>query len=105
MQQAAQKVKEAEENYQWLLSLRTDYDDMLRLEGEFPALDKKIGNFIAKVTTLEKTESEESAKLIQVTQDEKEANELLQETEEMVINHIRIHVFNVINFVTDPTPG
>lgn len=55
-----------------------------RIETEITSMDKKIGTFIEKVTKLEKTESQEAIKLQQVTQDEKEASDLLQETEEMV---------------------
>eukprot|EP00026_Physarum_polycephalum_P000773 Phypoly_transcript_00774.p1 GENE.Phypoly_transcript_00774~~Phypoly_transcript_00774.p1 ORF type:complete len:1313 (+),score=243.76 Phypoly_transcript_00774:90-4028(+) len=83
MEQAAHKVKQAEELTQNLANLRTDYEDMLRIESEIPSIDKKIGEYITKATKLEKVESQESAKLHQTSQEEKETTDLLQEIEEM----------------------
>jgi hypothetical protein len=57
---------------------------MLRIESELPAIDKKIGDSIAKATKLERAESQESNKLHQASLEEKEALDLLQEVEEMV---------------------
>ena len=57
---------------------------MVRIESELPSIDKKIGEYIAKATKLERAESQESAKLHQASLEEKEAAGLLLEIDEMV---------------------